>query len=156
MLCSGRQQADAQQPAAGQASLHWGWARASRQPSRSSWFSRPASLHTCPRARPRLPSRCAQVEAAVQARAGSASTTLEARVTQVKQALEAAGLQVVDVSGRAKNLYGVWKKANKSGQPVRAVPCPPHPTPNPCPSHRPAPCMSGSAATSSPGPPTNV
>lgn len=56
------------------------------------------------------PEAYAEVAALVQARA--AEGALEARVNELKQNLRATGLEVVDVSGRVKNVYGVWKKLN--------------------------------------------
>ncbi|GBF96346.1 GTP diphosphokinase, chloroplastic-like [Raphidocelis subcapitata] len=53
------------------------------------------------------------VSAAIAARA--AATDLPARVAQAREALTAAGLEVVDVSGRVKNAYGVWRKLQKAG-----------------------------------------
>jgi ppGpp synthetase/RelA/SpoT-type nucleotidyltranferase len=54
-----------------------------------------------------------KVSAAIASRA--AAIDLPARVAQARAALEAAGLEVVDVSGRVKNAYGVWKKLQKAG-----------------------------------------
>ncbi len=53
------------------------------------------------------------VASAVAARA--AAIDLPARIAQVRAALAAAGLDAVDVSGRVKNTYGVWKKLQKAG-----------------------------------------
>jgi len=38
---------------------------------------------------------------------------LAASVHELTAALEASGFQVVDVSGRVKNIYGVWKKVQE-------------------------------------------
>jgi hypothetical protein len=54
-----------------------------------------------------------QVFRAVAERA--ALIDLPARVAQVRAALAAAGLDVVDVSGRVKNIYGVWRKLQAGG-----------------------------------------
>lgn len=53
---------------------------------------------------------------AIAARAATdhSSSALAAGVTEIITALQAAGLQVVDVSGRVKNVYGVWKKVQKN------------------------------------------
>eukprot|EP00879_Flechtneria_rotunda_P000309 GHRR01000400.1.p1 GENE.GHRR01000400.1~~GHRR01000400.1.p1 ORF type:complete len:920 (+),score=392.79 GHRR01000400.1:268-3027(+) len=52
--------------------------------------------------------------AAAAAGTGSSSPTgLSAGIDTVTNALTAAGLEVVDVSGRVKNVYGVWKKVQK-------------------------------------------
>ncbi|KAI8473441.1 MAG: hypothetical protein J3K34DRAFT_499765 [Monoraphidium minutum] len=53
------------------------------------------------------------VHAAVAAR--TAAINLPARVAQVRAALAAAGLDAVDVSGRVKNIYGVWRKLAAGG-----------------------------------------
>ncbi|GBF97320.1 GTP diphosphokinase, chloroplastic-like [Raphidocelis subcapitata] len=53
------------------------------------------------------------VSAAIAAR--TAAIDLPARVAEVRGALAAAGLEVVDVSGRVKNVYGVWRKLQKAG-----------------------------------------
>jgi hypothetical protein len=69
------------------------------------------------------PDEYAMVQAAVAARtaataaaAGSGSSAsggLAADMSELTAALQAAGLEVVDVSGRVKNVYGVWKKIQK-------------------------------------------
>jgi GTP pyrophosphokinase len=61
----------------------------------------------------------AQISTAIEARAAAAD--LPARVAQARAALEAAGLDVVDVSGRVKNAYGVWKKLQKAGLGVEGL-----------------------------------
>jgi (p)ppGpp synthase/HD superfamily hydrolase len=45
---------------------------------------------------------------------GSSPSSLSAGINELTAALSAAGLQVVDVSGRVKNVYGVWKKVQKA------------------------------------------
>ncbi|KAF6252305.1 hypothetical protein COO60DRAFT_1628598 [Scenedesmus sp. NREL 46B-D3] len=45
---------------------------------------------------------------------GSSPSSLAAGIDELTTALSAAGLQVVDVSGRVKNVYGVWKKVQKA------------------------------------------
>lgn len=40
--------------------------------------------------------------------------TLASGIEQLTAAMAAAGLQMVDVSGRVKNVYGVWKKVQKT------------------------------------------
>jgi len=67
------------------------------------------------------PEEYAVVAAAVDSRAGAARATLSSRCAELKQALEASGLEVVDMSGRAKNYYGVWKKVRATGASVEQV-----------------------------------
>jgi ppGpp synthetase/RelA/SpoT-type nucleotidyltranferase len=59
------------------------------------------------------------VSAAVAAR--TAAIDLPMRVAQVRAALAAAGLEVVDVSGRVKNIYGVWRKLQAGGLGVERI-----------------------------------
>lgn len=51
--------------------------------------------------------------AAQAAAAGAADGGLAAGIDQLTAALQEAGVEVVDVSGRVKNVYGVWKKIQK-------------------------------------------
>ncbi|KAF8056227.1 RSH2 [Scenedesmus sp. PABB004] len=61
------------------------------------------------------PEEYALVAAAVAERAASeAGAALAGGVEEVTAALAAAGLEVVDVSGRVKNVYGVWRKVQKA------------------------------------------
>jgi (p)ppGpp synthase/HD superfamily hydrolase len=50
---------------------------------------------------------------AAAAAASSGGAGLAAGIDELTRALQAAGLEVVDVSGRVKNVYGVWKKIQK-------------------------------------------
>ncbi len=62
------------------------------------------------------PDEYAAVAAAVAARAGSAadaSAALGARMAELQAVLDGARIEVVDMSGRAKNLYGIWKKLQR-------------------------------------------
>eukprot|EP00878_Enallax_costatus_P001091 GHUV01001228.1.p1 GENE.GHUV01001228.1~~GHUV01001228.1.p1 ORF type:complete len:670 (+),score=269.05 GHUV01001228.1:113-2011(+) len=54
------------------------------------------------------------VSVAMAAQAAAGSSALAAAVDDVTTALLAAGLDVVDISGRVKNVYGVWKKVQKN------------------------------------------
>ena len=65
------------------------------------------------------PEEHAAVAAAVAARARAAD--LPARVAEARAALAAAGLEAVDVSGRVKSAYGVWKKLRAAGVDVAAA-----------------------------------
>jgi len=41
---------------------------------------------------------------------------LEATITRIKAGLDARGVQYEDISGRPKNLYGIWQKMRSSGK----------------------------------------
>lgn len=56
------------------------------------------------------------VAARTAAQAAGANGGLAAGIDQLTAALQQAGLEVVDVSGRVKNVYGVWKKIQKQLQ----------------------------------------
>lgn len=43
---------------------------------------------------------------------------LEATINKIKGALQAHGVSYEDISGRPKNLYGVWSKLRKDGKPL--------------------------------------
>lgn len=51
--------------------------------------------------------------AAGRGSSGSSNGGLAGGIDQLTAALQDAGLEVVDVSGRVKNVYGVWKKIQK-------------------------------------------
>jgi len=55
----------------------------------------------------------ARVTAAAAATSSSGEAGLAGSIHELTAALEASGFQVVDVSGRVKNIYGVWKKVQK-------------------------------------------
>ena len=59
------------------------------------------------------PEEHARVAALVRSRQDPAA--LEALVATVKAGLEARGIQYEDISGRPKNLYGLWQKMQKDG-----------------------------------------
>jgi (p)ppGpp synthase/HD superfamily hydrolase len=61
-----------------------------------------------------LVSQAVAARTAADAREGSEG--LAAGIDQLTAALQDAGLEVVDVSGRVKNVYGVWKKIQKQLQ----------------------------------------
>uniref|UniRef100_A0A7S3R7J4 RelA/SpoT domain-containing protein n=1 Tax=Dunaliella tertiolecta TaxID=3047 RepID=A0A7S3R7J4_DUNTE len=44
------------------------------------------------------------------------SEALEATITRIKAGLDARGVQYEDISGRPKNLYGIWQKMRSSGK----------------------------------------
>jgi (p)ppGpp synthase/HD superfamily hydrolase len=54
-----------------------------------------------------------QAVAARTAAQAAAAGGLAAGIDQLTAALQEAGVEVVDVSGRVKNVYGVWKKIQK-------------------------------------------
>lgn len=41
---------------------------------------------------------------------------LESTITRIKAGLDARGVQYEDISGRPKNLYGIWLKMQSSGK----------------------------------------
>lgn len=59
------------------------------------------------------PEEHARVAALVRSRQDPAA--LEAMVATVKAGLEARGIQYEDISGRPKNLYGLWQKMQRDG-----------------------------------------
>jgi hypothetical protein len=44
------------------------------------------------------------------------SEALESTITRIKAGLDARGVQYEDISGRPKNLYGIWQKMQSSGK----------------------------------------
>lgn len=58
--------------------------------------------------------RAATAAAGAEDGSGSSPGSLASGIDELTAALSAAGLQVVDVSGRVKNVYGVWKKVQKA------------------------------------------
>lgn len=58
----------------------------------------------------------ARTAAAAAAEPADGTKGLTAGIDQLTAALAGAGLEVVDVSGRVKNVYGVWKKIQKQLQ----------------------------------------
>jgi (p)ppGpp synthase/HD superfamily hydrolase len=63
-----------------------------------------------------LVSQAVAARTAAVAAAEAPSGGLAAGMDQLTAALQEAGLEVVDVSGRVKNVYGVWKKIQKQLQ----------------------------------------
>lgn len=57
-----------------------------------------------------------QAHTAVEGASSEDADGLGAHLEAVAAALAAAGVQVVDVSGRVKNVYGVWKKMRDGGR----------------------------------------
>ena len=60
-----------------------------------------------------LVSQAVEARTAAAAQAAGGSQGLAAGIDQLTAALQEVGLEVVDVSGRVKNVYGVWKKIQK-------------------------------------------
>jgi len=62
------------------------------------------------------PEEYAEVAAAIAAHAPGNGAALTHHIQVVSEALRAAGLEVVDVSGRVKNVWGLWKKLKDGGR----------------------------------------
>jgi ppGpp synthetase/RelA/SpoT-type nucleotidyltranferase len=62
------------------------------------------------------PEEYAGVAAAIAAHSPGNGAALSHHIEAVSEALRAAGLEVVDVSGRVKNVYGIWKKLKEGGR----------------------------------------